>query len=486
MTAKQKEALSLLGEGVSISGGKGRNMAATLANIRTVKLCLAKGLPEGWPEAVRRTAKELPDTVFLELTVSKHPDISAVRQVLGPEDGTEPDPRASSSGFGQPHESTPIDTWYKYDWLHFGTRDGRVMVIRGDCRGFRRGSPPVRPSATKPAEGPVARRSLVQRATLKGHGDRFVETAAFSPDGRVVATAGDDHAIILWDTATGKLKQRVPIQRPASAGKYWTIPVLRFSPDGTLLAAGLRWDHSAHGSVAILDALEGKPVRTLTADKEECPYALCFSPDGGALLVGYNDGAAGSHAYDPHVAIWDHQAAKRKSTFGAEGRLFASIWMICAGPDGRSFATAGLGDLQVWDIPGRVRKWRKDRPFVKAFVYGAGGRDLIVFEDTSFSLRLISVATGEDRRHWGIEQAPRLVDGCAFSPDGALLAAGNVNLHEHGTIWIWDVASGRLVASAKGHLNRIRSLVFSADSKMLVSCGYDQTAILWDVREGRK
>jgi WD40 repeat protein len=68
----------------------------------------------------------------------------------------------------------------------------------------------------------------------------------------------------------------------------------------------------------------------------------------------------------------------------------------------------------------------------------------------------------------------------AFSPNGKLLATGDVN----GEILIWEIATGEPLAICKGHASRVHSIAFSHDGRMLGSGSSDRTLKLWDVLDG--
>lgn len=70
----------------------------------------------------------------------------------------------------------------------------------------------------------------------------------------------------------------------------------------------------------------------------------------------------------------------------------------------------------------------------------------------------------------------------AFSNDGKMVAAGN----NQGALRLWNVESGQLKMSFKGHTDAIRSVAFSPDSKTLLSGSTDKTARLWDVVTGQE
>jgi WD40 repeat protein len=79
----------------------------------------------------------------------------------------------------------------------------------------------------------------------------------------------------------------------------------------------------------------------------------------------------------------------------------------------------------------------------------------------------------------------------ALSADGRWLAAGGwmdvqtARVPCCGDIRLYDFATGKLVALLKGHANIVVSLAFSPDGKRLISGGWDNEALIWDV-EGRK
>src|SRR5262249_2099899 len=120
-----------------------------------------------------------------------------------------------------------------------------------------------------------------------------IYVAAYSPDGRLLATATSDGTVRLLDAATGKRKRSLASQR------HGPIKSLAFSPDGRRLA-GASWDRTVQvwdvGLAEVTHILEGHA---------DAVTGVAFSPDGRLL-------ASASH--DQTVRVWDAAAGREVHT----------------------------------------------------------------------------------------------------------------------------------------------------------------------------
>jgi WD40 repeat protein len=156
------------------------------------------------------------------------------------------------------------------------------------------------------------------------HSDAIYQVA-FSPDGRMLATASRDGTAKLWDALTGKLGSTLKHQSG--------VIRLAFSEDGKRLATGSRDNTAKLWIVAT-----GELVATL--EHKGTVLSIAFSPDGKLIATGAEN--------DHTVKLWDAMTGRLITTY--DGARFP--YPLAFSPDGRTLATSGeKGSVLLWDVP---------------------------------------------------------------------------------------------------------------------------------------
>ena len=253
---------------------------------------------------------------------------------------------------------------------------------------------------------------------LKGHSDTFI-SVAFSPDGRTVATGSSDGTTWFWDATTGSRKPHM------LNGFSDAVSSVAFSPNGRMVATGSR-----DGKARLWNAGTGRRLRVLEGHSSWI-QDVAFSPDGHTVATGSSDDSA---------RLWDVATGRELHVLVGHTHVVSSV---AFSPDGRTVATGSWdGSARLWDAAA-----------------GAAGHELRVLE--GYQDRVASVA---------------------FSPDGRTVATGS----EDGKARLWDAGTGRRLRVLEGHSSSLSSVAFSPDGRTVATGSDDGTARLWDAETGRE
>lgn len=250
-----------------------------------------------------------------------------------------------------------------------------------------------------------------------------ISAIAMAPDSNTWASVGGDKAVHLADLAkSSEIRQLF--------GHGGTPDAVAFSGDGLTVASGTWTDHT----IRLWDLVSGKEKVRIDLPKPNGhnygDVPMVFSPDGSVLYSGSGDRANNS------IYFWDSATGKELK------RIPFNASRLALSPDGKLLATSG------WD--NRIRLWDTASAKEKMQIVGGAG-------------------------------------ALAFSRDGRMLAYGGTD----GVVHVWEVTAGRERRRFVGHqpggdergtfAAGVAALVFTPDSRTVVSGGGDTTLLVWDL-----
>ncbi|MGW0390473.1 nSTAND1 domain-containing NTPase [Streptomyces sp. NPDC003042] len=329
---------------------------------------------------------------------------------------------------------------------------------------------------------------------LRGHRGP-VRSVAFSPDSRSLASASSDGTVRVWTVndqgAAGVL-----------TGHLGPVRAVAYSPDGKVLASA-----GADGTVRLWDTARHLPTAVLTGHDDEV-LTVSFAPDGRTLATGGADRA---------VRVWDVATRTRVADLPEHG---GDVLAAAFSPDGRALATAGADrTVRLWS----TERWQQTSTLtghdddVNGLAYGRDGHTIVsasgdgtvrrwdvaarrvidtLAGHTDYVLAVGVAPHGEQLATAGFDRTVALwnLDAstlvahpfteawkAAFSPDGKWLASAGADR----TVRVWDVARRRAVAVLTGHEGTVFGVAFDPDGKWLASAGADRTVRVWDVARRR-
>jgi WD40 repeat protein len=232
-------------------------------------------------------------------------------------------------------------------------------------------------------------------------GPGAVESVAFSPDGRLLATGADDGSVRLFDLTNPGHPRPLTVVR--GAGTNDPIYTVAFAPDGkTIAAASVNTNSVQLWRLTSNDSLlrAGPDLGGMAS----YPIGLAFTPDSRTLAIGNSDKS---------VYLWDVASPARPRPLGAPlTGPSGQTWAVAFSPDGKTLA-AGANDGTVW-------LWNLADPAHPALTATFSG-------------------------------LPGHVFSVVLSPDGSQLAAAS---YDDDTVRLWDTSPAAARATICGNLGQ--------------------------------
>ena len=301
-------------------------------------------------------------------------------------------------------------------------------------------------------------------ATLQTNADGSI---AYAPDGKTIASTSHEGTIHLWDVDTRQLK--TTIRRHTTM-----VFSIAYSPDGNTIAAA-----SGDKTVSLSDATTGELINTLTGHTDAVS-SVAYSPDGSTII---------SASMDDTVQLWDAATGEHKAALRGHNHYVNSA---VYSPDGNTIASRGWDGVFFWALTlGEAKATiKKSVRSIAALAYSPDG-NTIAIANVDGTVDLWDAGNAQNnaipQQKYSLRSFivghKRWADQLAYSPDGRTIVCANSS-----GIHLWNAATGKHIATFKGHTDNLNSVAYSPDGKTIASGSayIDNSVRLWDTETGEQ